>query len=240
MIEEPQMTTESSWIEISTHDGQMGVHVTLPPVGTGPGIVLLQEIFGVNHHIRGVAQLYALAGYVVYAPDIFWRHQPRLDLSYSKTEYEEALSIWRDTDVDVVVEDVKATAKALRTAKELDGPLSAVGFCYGARLGYLASTSGCFDAIVAYYGGSIHERLDIADQIKGSLLFHYAEHDEQIPQSAVNDIAATFAARPATQLFVYPDTQHGFNCWGREMFNQAAAALALGRTLSFLSEARQG
>lgn len=234
------MTMEANWIEIPTRDGQMGVHVTLPPTGNGPGVVLLQEIFGVNHHIRGVARLYALAGYVVYAPDIFWRHRPRLDLGYSKPEYEEALSIWRDTAVDVVVEDVKAAAKALKAAKELDGPVSAVGYCYGARLGYLASASGCFDATVAYYGGSIHEHLDIADQIKGSLLFHYAEHDAQIPRSAIDDIAATFAARPATQLFVYPGTEHGFNCWGREMFNQEAAALALGRTLTFLSEAGRG
>ena len=229
------MPESSRWINIETDDGSMEGYLALPPAGSGPGIVLLQEIFGVNRHIRAIADQYASAGFVVLAPDIFWRSQRRLDLGYSAAELEEGLSFWRVADVDRAVRDVGASAKALRSRSETIGRVAAIGYCFGGRLAYLAAAKGHLDAAVAYYGGGIQNQLDVAAQIRVPILFHYADHDEQIPMASVDDVKKSFDGRDLAEFCIYPETHHGFNCWERETFQQKASALALGRTLVFLA-----
>ena len=229
------MSESSRWMSVETEDGNMEGYLALPPAGFGPGIVLLQEIFGVNRHIRAIADQYASAGFVVLAPDIFWRSQRRLDLGYSAAELEEGLSFWRVADVGRAVSDVGAAARALRGMRETTGKLAAVGYCFGGRLAYLASAEGHLDAAVSYYGGGIQNQLDVAANIHVPILFHYADHDEQIPMTSVDEVKKSFGGRDLARFFIYPETHHGFNCWERETFQQKASALALGRTLVFLA-----
>ena len=226
------------YISIASHDGQaFDAYLALPPKGTGPGLVLIQEIWGVNAHIRAVADQYALDGYVVLAPDMFWRQKPGVDLQYTEADTKLAYQYMNQLDAGHAVHDLVATAQALRARADVTGGVGSVGFCMGGRLSYALAASGATDAAVCYYGGRIQEHLDLAARIQVPILFHYAALDDHIPPAAVQAVQGAFAGRSNAQFHVYPGVGHGFNCWGRPMFNQRAAALARGRSLQFLAEA---
>ena len=114
----------ASTISIPSHDGKaFDAYLSLPPKGTGPGLVILQEIWGVNEHIRTVADQYALDGYVVLAPDIFWRQQPRVDLQYTEADTQLAYQYMQNLDGPNAVADLMDTAKALRARPEVTGQI---------------------------------------------------------------------------------------------------------------------
>ena len=226
------------WIDIKAHDGgTFGAYVSTPPKDTvgGPGIVLIQEIWGVNQHIRDVADQYAMDGFTVFAPDVFWRQQPRVDLGYNEVDNPQAFAFMGALDRPNAVKDLASTAAVLRTHSASVGKVASVGFCMGGMLSYLCAASGSVDAAVCYYGGGIHTMLDRAPDIKVPMLMHFAEKDGHIPMSAVESVQAAFKGRENVAINVYPGVDHGFNCWGRAMYNQKAAALARGRSLDFLS-----
>ncbi|KAF3998919.1 dienelactone hydrolase family protein [Glaciimonas immobilis] len=226
------------WIDIPTA-GATGFsgYLSLPPAGKGPGIVMLQEIWGVNSHIRTVADQYALAGYVVLAPDVFWRMSPRLDLNYDDEGNAQAFSFYQKMDTAQAAKDVADAVATLRTLPELNGKVATLGFCFGGQLAYRAAALSHADAAVCFYGGGIEQHLDIADQITQPILFHYAAQDSHISQDKVAAVKAAFSGKDNATFRDYPNTDHGFNCWGRPaMYNQRAAALAEGRTLTFLAE----
>src|SRR5471032_2529315 len=108
------METNSQWIDIQSDDGSFGAYLSLPRGGKGPGIVLLQEIFGVNQHIRNVADQYAADGYVVLAPDLFWRSGARIELGYDGAGWKRAVELMNALDMGKAQSDLAATAKALR------------------------------------------------------------------------------------------------------------------------------
>ncbi|MGI4816063.1 MAG: dienelactone hydrolase family protein [Janthinobacterium lividum] len=234
------MTTNSEWIDIPADGGTYQGYLALPPADSrdrkGPGIILLQEIFGVNAHIRSVADQYAADGYVVLAPDIFWRSEKRVELGYEGDDMKKAVSLMQATDVGNAVSDVAAAVKALKTRPELQGNVTAIGYCFGGRLAYLSAANGLVDAGVAYYGGGIQNMLDKAAQVKVPMLFHYAEHDHNISLEAVEQVKAAFAGHPDATFHVYPGAEHGFNCNVRGSYQRHAAALAHGRTLAFLEK----
>lgn len=210
--------------------------LALPPAGSGPGLLLWQEIFGVNAHIRAVAEQYALAGFVVLAPDVFWRSEPRVELAYAPADIGRGRSLMGQLQADELRADLALAAAALRARPEATGSrIGAVGYCLGGRLAYLGAAHAGVDAAVCYYGGGIHDQLAPAGGIGGALQFHYAENDGHIPLDAVERVRAA-TARPGNQLHVYPGTMHGFNCWERASYQPAASALALGRSLTFLAE----
>lgn len=224
-------------LSIPSHDGrQFDGYLALPPSGTGPGLVLIQEIWGVNAHIRAVADSYALDGYVVLAPDIFWRQEPGVDLAYDPTGTQRAYQLMQGLDGPNAVRDLQATVMALRQRADVSGTVAVAGYCMGGRLSYHLAASGAVDAAVCYYGGGIQNHLDLAASITVPILFHYAALDAHIPTTAVDAVKAAFAGRSNAQFHVYQGVDHGFNCWGRPMFNQRAAAIAHGRTLQWLAE----
>jgi carboxymethylenebutenolidase len=227
----------ASTLSITSHDGQsFGAYLSLPPKGTGPGLVLIQEIWGVNAHIRAVADQYAMDGYVVLAPDMFWRQKPGVDLQYTEADTKLAYQHMNALDAANAVRDLQATAQALRARAELSGQIAALGFCMGGRLSYALAATGAVDAAVCYYGGGIQNNLGVAGAIAVPILFHYAELDDHIPATAVSAVQDAFAGRSNAQFQVYPGVGHGFNCWGRPLYQQRAAALARGRTLQWLAE----
>lgn len=228
------MTANSRWMDIATDAGNFKGYLSLPPAGKGMGIVLIEEIFGVNSHIRGVADQYAQDGYVVLAPDVFWRIQPGVELGYEGADREKAMAQLQNTDVPTAVGDIGATVKALRALPEVTGKIAAIGYCFGGRLTFLSAAAGSIDAAVAYYGGGIHNLLGEADKIQAPIQFHFAANDSSIPLSAVDQVKARFAGRDNAEVHIYAGAGHGFNCWDRSAYHPHSAALAHGRTLIFL------
>lgn len=230
------MSLTTRWIEIDAGSGERyDGYLALPRAGKGPGVIIVQEIFGVNAHIRSVAEQYALAGYVVLAPDIFWRSERRVELGYEGADRDKALALVKGIDVEKTVADLGAAANTLRALPEVTGKIGAVGFCFGGQLAYLMAARGAVDAAVAYYGGGIQNKLDEADKVQAPILFHYAERDHSIPQTAIAQVKQRFAGRTNAQFHDYPGVEHGFNCSDRSAYDQHASALAHGRTLEFLS-----
>ena len=230
------METNSQWIDIATDDGTFGAYLSLPRGGKGPGIVLLQEIFGVNQHIRNVADQYAADGYVVLAPDMFWRHGARIELGYVDADWKRAVELMQATDFAKAQTDVAATAKVLRGLDGVGSKIAAMGYCFGGRLSYHTAANGVVDAAVAYYGGGIQNSLDRAGQIKVPMQMHFGAADSHIPAEAVKSIAERFDDNDSVEIHVYEGAEHGFNCNHRSAYQQRAAAQAHGNTLVFLSE----
>jgi carboxymethylenebutenolidase len=230
------VSVTSRWIDIPAGSDSFGAYLALPKSGKGPAVIIIQEIFGVNGHIRAVTEQYAQDGYVAIAPDIFWRTQPRVELTYAGADRDKGIELLQKTNVDLAVADIGATAAALRAMPEVTGKVAAIGYCFGGRLAYLAAAQGTVDAAVAYYGGGIQNQLELAPKIKVPMQFHYGELDSGIPMSAVGEVKERFAGRDDVEFHIYPNADHGFNCTDRASYHQHSAALAHGRTLTFLGE----
>jgi carboxymethylenebutenolidase len=226
---------ETQWIDIGDTLGKFQGLLALPPAGKGPGIVLFQEIFGVNSHIQGVAKQYALDGFVVLAPDLFWREQPRVELGYEGDDRNRGIEMMKELKPQDIEADVAASCATLRARAETNGqPIGAVGYCFGGRLAFFAASQGKVDASVSYYGGGIHDNLQRAESIKCPMQFHYAENDSGIPLEGVEKVRKAMEGR--AEVFVYPKATHGFNCWDRASYDAPSAALAHGRTLQFFAK----
>jgi carboxymethylenebutenolidase len=227
--------SNTQWIDIAP--GFAG-YLALPPAGHGPGLVLWQEIFGVNAHIQAVAEQYALDGFVVLAPDIFWRQSPRVQLGYDGADRTQAMALMQGYAPPDALADIAASVAALRARPEVGGrKVGSIGYCLGGRLAYLTAATTDVDAAVAFYGGGIHQQLERAAAVRCRVQFHYAERDDHIPLDAVEHVRAAVAG---SEVFVYPGAMHGFNCWARASYHAPSAALAHGRTLAFLSTTLQG
>ncbi len=229
-MEQPVRTT---WIDIAP--GFAG-YLALPPSGEGPGLVLWPEIFGINPHIRSVAAQYALDGFVVLAPDVFWRQAPRVELGYEGDDRQRAMTLMQaygDADMRA---DIQSSVATLRARPETAGhQVGTVGYCLGGKMAYLTAATASVDAAVAYYGGGIHKQLDLAADITCPVLFHFGGEDDHIPPPAVQSVRDAMVGKQA-EVHVYPGARHGFNCWARASYHPASAALAHGRTLQFLAE----
>lgn len=228
---------QSRHIDISSFDGkQFKGYLSLPPAGRGPGIVLIQEIFGVNPHIRAVADQYAMDGFVVLAPDVFWRQEPGLQLEYGESDFSKALGFMQRMDLGSVMKDLAATVKALRALPECEGKIASLGFCMGGLLSFLCAVEAGVDAAVSYYPGGIDQHLHKGAGIDRAVLLHFAEQDHFISQQAIEAVERAFAGNSQVHVQRYPAVDHGFNCWERPAYHQASAARARGRTLQFLAD----
>lgn len=221
----------AQWIAINAEGGgQYEAYLSLPPAGKGPGLVLFQEIFGVNRHIRAVADQYALDGFVVLAPDVFWRQAPRVELGYAGADMDRARALMTDVKPQQVVADIATTVRALRARPELAGKVGAFGYCMGGRLAYFAAATAGVDAAACFYGGAIHDNLDKAASVTCPIQFHYGERDAVIPLAAVEKVKTAMAGKRA-EVFLY-QADHGFNCWERGSYEPRSAALAHARALA--------
>jgi carboxymethylenebutenolidase len=227
----------SKWISIDSHDGKsFDGYLALPPTGKGPAIVLIQEIFGVNEHIRSVADQYASAGFVVLAPDLFWRLQKRVELGYDEAGFKQGVAYMNQFDAKAAVADLSASVTALKAMSEVTGKIASVGYCLGGRLSFVCAAKAGVDAAVCYYGGGISTQLDLVPDIEVPILLHFGGKDTHIPMDQVDAIKAAFAGHHDATIDVYPDGDHGFNCWARGSYHQPSSALALGRSLEFLAD----
>ena len=199
------------------------------PVSGKPrgAVVVLQEIFGVNAHIRSLCARLAADGYEAWAPALFDRFQPGFESGYGKDEVAEALKFLPRLDWPAMVADTRAT---VREAGEGGQRVAVLGFCLGASVAYMASQDDpAITAVVGYYGGQIAQHLDRPPL--APTLLHYGETDPTIPMAAVERIRS---ARPDCELHVYP-AGHGFNCDERASFEPASAATAWSRSMQWLA-----
>jgi carboxymethylenebutenolidase len=215
-------------INLTAKDGAtIGAYRSAPADEPKGGMVVLQEIFGVNHHIRAVADRYAAAGYLAIAPALFDRVEPGVELGYGQADRPRAMEIRGKTKLEETLADIEA-AIALAAA---GGSVGVVGYCWGGTLAWAAATrlSG-ISAAVGYYGGGIAGMLN--EQPRAPVMLHFGERDKHIPLSDVEKIRA---AHPEIPVFVYA-ADHGFNCDERESYDAASAKEAQARTFAFFAE----
>ncbi len=219
---------------IKSFDGrEFDGYLAIPASGYGPGIVVLQEIFGVNHYMRSVADWYASHGFVALCPDLFWRIEPGLELTDKGDDWNRAIELYQAIDEDKAVEDSAAAVEFLRRSSLCNGRVGAVGFCMGGNLAYLLSARFKPDCAVGYYGVSIEKSLDEAENLSGPLLLHIAKNDKFCPPDAQTQIHAALAGNPLVTIHDYEGMDHAFGRPGGEHYDAAAAELANLRTLEF-------
>jgi carboxymethylenebutenolidase len=206
------------------------------PEGAPRGaIVVIQEIFGVNGHIREVADGYAAAGYVAVAPALYDRAQPGIELGYTPDDIQEGIQVRGKVALDDTLADIAAAADEARSRAGQGAKVGAVGYCWG---GFLASAiaqrlAGRVDASVAYYGGGIAQGLLGGDAPALPLMLHFGELDHAIP---LDDVEKIRTAWPQSPAYVYVGAEHGFNCDQRASYHAHSARVALSRTLRFFTD----
>jgi len=219
-------------IKIKAFDGEeFDGYLALPASGYGPGIVVLQEIFGINQYLRDVAEWYAAHGFVALVPDLFWRIQPGIELTDKGDDWKRAVELYQQLDEAKAVEDSAATLELLRKHPACSGRVGAVGFCLGGNLAYLLSVRHKPDAAVGYYGVSIEKSLDEATNLNSPLMLHIAGLDKFCPPEAQAQIHAALDAKAT--IHDYTQADHAFARTGGEHYDAAAAELANLRTLEF-------
>jgi carboxymethylenebutenolidase len=224
-------------VTIESFDGgEFGGYFALPACGRGAGLVLLQEIFGVNDVMRDTADWYAARGFAVVCPDLFWRQQPNVELT-DKTEedWQRAFALYQGLDEAKAVEDAAAALKFLRGHAACDGRAGAVGYCLGGKLAYLLAARFSPDCAVGYYGVGIDAALGEASNIRGSVMLHVAGRDQFCPPEAQAKIHAALDSHPLVTLHDYSEQDHAFARAGGEHYDAGAAELANLRTVEFFA-----
>ncbi len=214
-------------IALTASDGHIfSAYVARPEGAPRGGIVVVQEIFGVNSHIRSVADRIAAAGYLAIAPALFDRIAPATELGYGEADLPHAKDLKARSGNDKPLLDIAASiAKAAEAGK-----VGVVGFCWGGLLTWLAACKlDGISAAVAYYGGGIPEH--VALKPRCPVLAHFGEHDSVLPVVQVESFGR---AHPEVEVHLY-DASHGFNCDQRSSYDAAASALARERTMSFFA-----
>ena len=224
---------------ITFGDGSFAAHVTVPASGSGPGLVVLQEIFGVNAYIKSVCQRVADMGYVALAPDMFWRQQPGFTVEPSEGDegMQSAFAMVGGFDWSTVPGDVGAALDHLRGLPECRGDAGLIGFCFGGTLTFLGAAALDPTCAVSYYGSGVAGNLDQADNIECPILFHFGGNDPYLPSEDSQAVADRFASVDSAQVLIQPDAGHAFDNNLNPMFsNPAAAAPAWEATRSFLAQ----
>ncbi|MFW0754034.1 dienelactone hydrolase family protein [Pseudomonas sp. H11T01] len=204
--------------------------------GRGPGVVLCQEIFGVNQAMREVADLLAEEGYTVLVPDLYWRQEPGVELGYTEADFGRAYELYQGFDEALGIDDIRASLNALQSLPQCNpGELGVVGYCLGGKLAYLAA---CrlpeVTCAVGYYGVGIENALSEAEGLQGRLVLHMAEQDQFCPTEARSAIQKVLHDKPGVELYVYPGVDHAFARPNGHHYHKPSALLAHERTVAAL------
>ena len=217
----------SSFIDLTASDGFKLKAYRAGPNAAKAGIVVIQEIFGVNNHIRNICERFAAHGYAVIAPCVYDRVQPGFEVGYTADDIATGRDVRMKLDDTKLMLDVEAAAAALAPRK-----LGIVGYCFGGTVAWWGATrSKSFTAASSWYGGGVAGTKD--EQPNCPVQFHLGEKDTSIPQS---DIDAIRAAQPKQETFVYMGAQHGFGCDERGSYTEADYEVAQKRTLEFFAK----
>ena len=228
------------YIQLAAKDGSGSFrgYLAVPASGHGPGLVIAQEIFGVNKTMRDVADYYAEEGYVALVPDLFWRQQPDVELGYSEADWQQAFKFYGGFDEAKGMKDIQAALDVLRDRPEVvERQAGVLGFCLGGKLAYLAACRTDADVSVGYYGVGIDAALEEAKNIRKPLLLHVAELDKFCPPEARERIVQALKGHPKVALHVYPGVDHAFARAGGDHFHKPSALMAHERSIAALKAA---
>ncbi len=219
-------------ITINGADGDFTGYLATPESGSGAGVVVIQEIFGVNQVMRDITDQFAAAGYIALSPDLFWRQEPGIQITdQTEAEWKRAFELYQGFSVDKGIEDIGATMTALRAQPGCSGKIGATGYCLGGLLAYLTGCRTDAAASVGYYGVGIENHLAEAANLTGVVMLHVAVKDQFVPPEAQAQIGEGLAGNAKVSIHTYAEQDHAFCRRGGEHYDQAAADLANRRTL---------
>ena len=220
-------------IELTAGDGHtFSAYRADPPDAPKGAVVVLQEVFGVNPHIKAITDAFAAKGYVAIAPALFDSVKPGVELGYDEASVAEGVELVRQVSKERTLGEIQATVDAVKSA----GKVAVVGYCWGGYLAYAAGNQvNGLACAVGYYGGGIVD--DYGMKRRVPTLLHFGENDALIPLEAMSQFRAF---RPDVSVFSYPGASHGFNCDQRDSYNEEAAQKALDRTLFWISQYVEG
>ena len=218
----------SETVKLTASDGhELDAYVARPAGQPIAGLVIIQEVFGVNRHIRSVADGYARDGFLAVAPALFDRVERGVELAYDGPDVQKAMAIRQKLDIAKSVEDVSAALQYVR--QQTRKKSGVIGYCFGGLLAWLSATRLNPDAAVGYYAGGIGNYA--GENPTCPVQLHFGKLDTHIPAEQVNKV---HAAHPEVEIHWYENAGHGFNCDIRSSYNPEAAALARTRALAFL------
>jgi carboxymethylenebutenolidase len=224
-------------LTVAGPDGHFGAYLASPEAGRGPGVIVIQEIFGVNDVVRQICDAHAARGRFALAPDLFWRLEPGVQLTdKTQEDWGRAFGLMQRFDADKGVTDIQAAISHLRKVPGVSGKVGTVGYCLGGRLAYLSATRTDSDASVGYYGVYIQASLDEAKNIKAPLMLHIAAKDQYTPPDAQAQIIDALKGNPLVTIHVYPEMDHAFAREGGQHYDKASADLANTRTDTFFRQ----
>ena len=232
----PSTTSRMIKIDASDGSGKFAAYLAKPASGKGPGLVIAQEIFGVNANMRQIADYYAEEGYIVLVPDLFWRQKPGVQLGYTPEDWQKAFGYFQGFDEDLGVDDIQDTITALREMKGCTGDVGIVGFCLGGKLAYLSACRTDVDVAIGYYGVGIENALKEAEHIECRLVLHIAGLDKYCPPEAQEKIKKRLGKGEEFEIYVYPDADHAFARPNGEHYHKASALMAHQRSVTALKE----
>ena len=223
---------------IKVSDGSFSAYVAAPKGATSaPGVLVIQEIFGVNEVMRSLCDGYAAQGYVAMCPDLFWRQEPGIQITdKTDAEWKRAFELFQGFDQDKGAQDLVASLANLRKLPGCDGKVGSVGYCLGGKMAYFMATRSDADCNVSYYGVGIQDVLGEAGKIKKPLLMHVASEDKFVPKEAQAKMKEGLAANGNVTIHVYEGCDHAFARVGGAHWNAAAAKLANDRTTAFFKK----
>ncbi|HEY5665049.1 MAG TPA: dienelactone hydrolase family protein [Ilumatobacter sp.] len=223
-------------VQVPCDGGEMAMHIWRPDPPRGPGVLLIQEIFGVGPYIRAVAARLAEAGYVVGAPDVFWRFAPGWEAAHDQAGLTASLEQVGRLDPQTAVADCVTALTVLGGHEAVAGGVGVMGFCLGGTLAWGVAIAADPAACVSYYGSGVPAMLAGIDTVTCPTLFHFGNADAYIPNEGVEAVNAAIAGRAGFVLNV-ENAGHAFDNHESEMFwNESAAQAAWAKTIAFLAE----
>lgn len=225
-------------VDVPVRDGEMPAHLWLPEAGRGPGIVLVQEIFGVSPYIRRRAADLAALGYAVLVPELFWRLGVAA-VPNGPDMLAEGVALSQRFDWPTGVADTVAAQRVLRERPEVTGPSALLGFCFGGGMAFEVAATESPDALVAYYGSALPRLLGLAGRVTCPTLMHFGTADAYLDPPTVERIRAAVAPQGA-RVELHDGADHAFDNADFVNFDADAAAAAWAQTTAFLAEHLSG
>jgi carboxymethylenebutenolidase len=224
-----------SEVTIAAKDGgSFSGYLAEPQSGKGAGILVIQEIFGVNLVMREICDDLARTGYFALCPDLFWRQQPGIQLTdQTDADWQRAFQMYKGFDEAKGVDDLVQALAHLRKVNGVSGKVGTIGYCLGGKLAYLMATRSDADCNIGYYGVTIEIALSEASRIKKPLMLHIAEKDQFCPPEGQAKIKNALAGNRLVTIHSYPDCDHAFARIGGAHYDPDAATLANGRSEAF-------
>lgn len=245
-----ELTIQTQTVKVPARDTEIDAYLAVPEAeGNFPGVVVIQEVFGVNIHIREVTERLAKQGYIAIAPAFYQRSAPGYETGYSPEDLEQGRSHAMQTTVDQLLGDIQATIRYLRTLPHLKPVFGCIGFCFGGHVTYLAATLPEITAAASFYGAGIPIRtfgpgeptITRTPEIKALLYCFFGREDPLIPQEHTMAIESALRKHQIPhQIFRYEGAGHGFFCDHRPDYNPTAAADAWQKVTQLFRSQLQG